>query len=147
MLAGDLARIEALGVRMTCGHRVTDLTAERPRLFDAVFAAISAHLSKHVDIPARDASRIIDAVPFRRDVAAGARPVIGRRVAVYGDGNTAMDAARVTRRRAARIRDRLPAHPGSGARRTPKKPRTPNGRTCTSTGCSTTHCSSDRSKG
>jgi hypothetical protein len=30
-------------------------------------------------IPARDASKIIDAVPFLRDVAADARPVIGRR--------------------------------------------------------------------
>ena len=56
VLAGELGRIEALGVRMTCGHRVTDLAAERRRgRFDAVFVAVGAHLSKHVDIPARDA--------------------------------------------------------------------------------------------
>src|SRR5215472_3793124 len=72
VLAGELARIEALGVRMTCGHRVTDLAAEQATgRFDAVFVAVGAHLSKHVDIPARDASKIIDAVPFLRDVAAG----------------------------------------------------------------------------
>jgi NADPH-dependent glutamate synthase beta subunit-like oxidoreductase len=119
VLAGELARIEALGVRVTCGHRVTDLAAEQATgRFDAVFVAVGAHLSKHVDIPARDASKIIDAVPFLRDVAAGERPVIGRRVAVYGGGNTAMDAARVARRLGAqdamivyrRTREQMPAH-------------------------------------
>jgi NADPH-dependent glutamate synthase beta subunit-like oxidoreductase len=119
VLAGELARIEALGVRMTCGHRVTDLAAEQAAgRFDAVFVAVGAHLSKHVDIPARDAGKIIDAVPFLRDVAAGERPVIGRRVAVYGGGNTAMDAARVARRLGAqdtmivyrRTRAQMPAH-------------------------------------
>ena len=119
VLAGELARIEALGVRMTCGHRVTDLAAEQAAgRFDAVFVAVGAHLSKHVDIPARDASKIIDAVPFLRDVAGGARPVVGRRVAVYGGGNTAMDAARVARRLGAqdtmivyrRTREQMPAH-------------------------------------
>jgi NADPH-dependent glutamate synthase beta subunit-like oxidoreductase len=119
VLAGELARIEAMGVRMTCGHRVTDLAAERATGgFDAVFVAVGAHLSKHVDIPARDASRIIDAVPFLRDVAAGERPLVGRRVAVYGGGNTAMDAARVARRLGAqdtmivyrRTRAQMPAH-------------------------------------
>src|SRR5215472_11348180 len=119
VLAGELARIEALGVLMTCGHRVTDLATERATGgFDAVFVAVGAHLSKHVDIPARDASKIIDAVPFLRDVAAGGQPVIGRRVAVYGGGNTAMDAARVARRLGAqdtmivyrRTRAQMPAH-------------------------------------
>jgi len=124
VLAGELARIEALGVRMTCGHRVTDLATEQVTGgFDAVFVAVGAHLSKHVDIPARDAGRIIDAVPFLRDVAAGARPVIGRRVAVYGGGNTAMDAARVARRLGAqdtmivyrRTRAQMPAHEDEAA--------------------------------
>jgi NADPH-dependent glutamate synthase beta subunit-like oxidoreductase len=119
VLAGELARLEVLGVRLTCGHRVTDLAAERAEgRFDAVFVAVGAHLSKHVDIPARDASKIIDAVAFLRDVAGGTRPVVGRRVAVYGGGNTAMDAARVARRLGAqdtmivyrRTRERMPAH-------------------------------------
>lgn len=119
VVAGELARIEALGVRFVLGHRVTDLAAERAEGgFDAVFVAVGAHLSKHVDIPAQDAGRIIDAVPFLREVAAGGRPVLGRRVAVYGGGNTAMDAARVAKRLGAsealivyrRDRERMPAH-------------------------------------
>ena len=59
---------------------------------------MGAHLSKRVDIPARDTGKIVDAVSFLRSVASGEKPVVGRRVAVYGGGNTAMDAARVARR-------------------------------------------------
>jgi NADPH-dependent glutamate synthase beta subunit-like oxidoreductase len=119
VLDGELDRIAALGVRMTCDHRVEDLEAERREgRFDAVFVAVGAHLSKRVDIPARDTGRIVDAVSFLRSVASGERPVIGRRVAVYGGGNTAMDAARVARRMGAdealivyrRTRAQMPAH-------------------------------------
>jgi len=87
VLDGEVARIAALGVRITCGHRVEDLVAERDEgSFDAVFVAVGAHLSKRVDIPARDAGPILDAVSFLRSVASGEPPVIGRRVAVYGGG-------------------------------------------------------------
>jgi NADPH-dependent glutamate synthase beta subunit-like oxidoreductase len=119
VMAAELDRIAALGVKITCNHRVADLAAERREGgFDAVFIAVGAHLSKHVDIPARDASRIIDAVPFLRDVASGGHPAVGRRVAVYGGGNTAMDAARVAKRLGAsdtmivyrRSRAQMPAH-------------------------------------
>jgi NADPH-dependent glutamate synthase beta subunit-like oxidoreductase len=119
VLDGELDRIAALGVRITCGHRVEDLDAERrDGTFDAAFVAVGAHLSKRVDIPAKDAGRIVDAVSFLRSVASGERPVIGRRVAVYGGGDTAMDAARVARRLGAndalivyrRTRAQMPAH-------------------------------------
>jgi NADPH-dependent glutamate synthase beta subunit-like oxidoreductase len=119
VLDGELARITALGVKVTNDHRVEDLVAEqREGRFDAVFIAIGAHLSKRVDIPARDAGRIVDATTFLRGVASGDRPAIGRRVAVYGGGNTAMDAARVARRLGAdealivyrRTREQMPAH-------------------------------------
>ncbi len=119
VLDAELARITALGVRIICEHRVEDLAAEqREGGFDAVFVAVGAHLSKRVDIPARDAARIVDAVSFLRSVASGERPVVGRRVAVYGGGNTAMDAARVARRLGAdealivyrRTRAQMPAH-------------------------------------
>jgi NADPH-dependent glutamate synthase beta subunit-like oxidoreductase len=119
VLSGEIERIRALGVRMTSGHRVTDLEAERREgRFDAVFVAVGAHLSKRVDIPAGDAGRIVDAVSFLRGVATGEELEVGRRVAVYGGGNTAMDAARVARRLGAteativyrRTREQMPAH-------------------------------------
>jgi NADPH-dependent glutamate synthase beta subunit-like oxidoreductase len=65
-----------------------------------------------------DAGPMVDAVEFLRGVASGERPVIGRRVAIYGGGNTAMDAARTARRLGAeealivyrRTREQMPAH-------------------------------------
>ena len=119
VMGGEVDRIAAMGVRMTRGHSVEDLAAEKQEGgFDAVFVAVGAHLSKRVDIPARDTGKIVDAVSFLRSVASGEKPVVGRRVAVYGGGNTAMDAARVARRMGAdealivyrRTRGQMPAH-------------------------------------
>jgi NADPH-dependent glutamate synthase beta subunit-like oxidoreductase len=119
VLSGEVERIAASGVRFISNHRVVDLEAERREGgFDAVFVAVGAHLSKRVEIPARDAGPIVDAVSFLRGVASGQRPLIGRRVAVYGGGDTAMDAARTARRLGAeealivyrRTRAQMPAH-------------------------------------
>ena len=86
--------------------------------FDAVFLAVGAHLSKRQDIPARDAGKIYDALQFLKDVETGDDSrSIGRRVAIYGGGNTAMDAARTAQRLGAepliiyrRTREQMPAH-------------------------------------
>ncbi len=119
VLDGELGRIAGMGVQMTSGHRVADLEAERREgAFDAVFVAVGAHLSRRVDIPARDTARIVDALSFLGEVASGERPTIGRRVAVYGGGNTAIDAARTAKRLGAeetlivyrRTRAEMPAH-------------------------------------
>lgn len=99
VLTGEVQRIEAMGVRILLNHRVQDLLAEKQSGgFDAVFLAIGAQASKHVDIPARDAARVLDAVSYLRGVGAGERPRLGRRVVIYGGGNTAMDTARTARR-------------------------------------------------
>lgn len=119
VLDAEVARLVDLGVRIVTDYTVKDLMAEQAEGgFEAVFVAIGAHLSKRIDIPNQDASKIVDAVSFLRDVASGERPMIGRKVAVYGGGNTAMDAARVARRLGAeesiivyrRTEDQMPAH-------------------------------------
>ncbi|MCA0436654.1 MAG: NAD(P)-binding protein [Actinobacteria bacterium] len=119
VIDGEVARLLAMGVRIVTDHTVKDLLAEQKEGgFDAVFVAIGAHLSRKVDLPARDAEKVVDAVSFLRTVASGERPVMGRRVAVYGGGNTAMDAARVARRLGAqetmivyrRTAEQMPAH-------------------------------------
>ena len=119
VLDAEIARLHDMGVTFRQNSPIKDLLAtQRDGLFNAVFVAIGAHLSKRVDIPTVDASRMVDAVDFLRDVASGARPKIGRRVAVYGGGNTAMDAARVARRLGAeesvivyrRTAAQMPAH-------------------------------------
>lgn len=99
ILAAEIKRIEDMGVTITLSHKVEDLRLEKEQgKFDAVFVAVGAHISKKVDIPAREAGRILDAVSFLREVGEGQKPLLGRRVAVYGGGNTAMDAARTAKR-------------------------------------------------
>lgn len=118
-LMKEVRRIEQMGVRIVLNHKVEDALAEKAAgKFDAVFAAIGAHVSRHVDIPARDAARVLDAVSLLRGVSTGERPRLGRRVVVYGGGNTAMDAARTAKRLGAeqaliiyhRDRAHMPAH-------------------------------------
>jgi formate dehydrogenase (NADP+) beta subunit len=115
----EIARIESLGVEIILNRKVNNLLADKKEgNFDAVFVAVGAHLSKRVDIPAREASKMLDAVTFLREVAAGNSPKIGRKVAIYGGGNTAMDAARTAKRLGAeealiiyrRDREHMPAH-------------------------------------
>lgn len=118
-LQAEIKRIENLAVKITLNRRVDDVLAEKKAGgFDAVFVAVGAHISKKIDIPNRDAGKILDAVSFLSQVKDGDPPKIGRRVAIYGGGNTAMDAARTAKRLGAteamiiyrRDRSSMPAH-------------------------------------
>ena len=119
VLDREIERIAAMGVEIELNHKVTNLLEEKiDGRFDAVFLAIGAHLSRRVGIPAQDAGRIYDALDFLRAVECGVDPPrLGRRVGIYGGGNTAMDAARTARRLGAepviiyrRTRAEMPAH-------------------------------------
>lgn len=118
ILENEIARIEAMGIKIVLNHKVEDLLAEKVKgQFDAVFLAIGAHVGRGVDIPNDDPGKVNDAVSYLRAIEMNSAPKLGQRVAVYGGGNTAMDAARTARRMGADVmviyrRDRahMPAH-------------------------------------
>jgi 2-oxoacid:acceptor oxidoreductase delta subunit (pyruvate/2-ketoisovalerate family) len=119
VLDAEIARIVALGVTIELRTTVTDvLAAMRDEQFDAVFLAVGAHIGTRAYVPAGEAARILDAVSVLHSMEGEETPLLGRRVAVYGGGNTAMDVARTARRLGAedavvvyrRTRDRMPAH-------------------------------------
>jgi len=98
-LMNEIQRIESMGVKITLNHKVEDVLAEQTEgRFDAVFIAIGAQIAKRIDIPARDASRVLTAINLLHEAEIGEAPKLGRRVIVYGAGNTAMDAARTAKR-------------------------------------------------
>jgi NADPH-dependent glutamate synthase beta subunit-like oxidoreductase len=128
ILDAEVNRILDMGVTLELNTKVTDILGELNEAaggrdgagggFDAAFVAVGAHIGRRAYIPAGDSARILDAVSLLHGMEDRSPPMLGRRVAVYGGGNTAMDAARTARRLGAaeaivvyrRTRDRMPAH-------------------------------------
>ena len=122
-LMREIRRIEAMGVKIVLNHKVEDVLAEMAAgRFDAVFVAIGADVGKHVDIPARDAVRVLDAVSLLHDVgdrrgAAAGPPRGGLRRRQHRDGCGAHRAAPGRRRSADRLPPRPRPHAGACASR------------------------------
>jgi NADPH-dependent glutamate synthase beta subunit-like oxidoreductase len=119
VLDAEVQRIVDLGVTLELNSKVDDvLAARREGGFDAVFLAVGAHIAKRAYIPAGSAAKMLDAVSVLRGMETGEQPLLGRRVVVYGGGNTALDVARTAKRLGAeesiivyrRTREKMPAH-------------------------------------
>lgn len=117
VLDAEIKRIEDLGVRFEFNSKVENVDDVADD-FDAVFLAVGAHIGRHADIPAGGSAKVMDAVQLLADMEGEDKPMLGRRVVIYGGGNTAIDAARTAKRLGAeeavivyrRNRDRMPAH-------------------------------------
>jgi 2-oxoacid:acceptor oxidoreductase delta subunit (pyruvate/2-ketoisovalerate family) len=119
VLDAEVQRILDLGVELELNRKVSNIleTMQQGR-FDAAFLAVGAHIAKRAYIPAGEAARMLDAVAVLRGMEGDDKPLLGRRVVVYGGGNTALDVARTAKRLGAtdaiivyrRTREKMPAH-------------------------------------
>ena len=119
VLDGEVQRILDMGVELELNRKVTNiLETVNEGSFDAAFLAVGAHIGKRAYIPAGSSARILDAVSVLRSMEGEDKPMLGRRVVVYGGGNTALDVARTAKRLGAeeaiivyrRTREKMPAH-------------------------------------
>ncbi|MBL8485480.1 MAG: NAD(P)-binding protein [Rhodocyclaceae bacterium] len=119
VIDAEVRRILDLGVVLKLDTKVSNI-ADSMKVggFDAAFLAVGAHIGKRAYIPAGDATKIVDAVSVLRSMEGEEKPMLGRRVVIYGGGNTAIDVARTAKRLGAaealivyrRTREKMPAH-------------------------------------
>ena len=118
ILDAEMQRVVQMGVRVILDTKVENiLETMQEGKYDAVFLAVGAHIGKRTAIPSGEVSKIVDAVSVLRSMEGEEKPMLGRRVVVYGGGNTAIDVARTAKRMGAepilvyrRTRDKMPAH-------------------------------------
>jgi heterodisulfide reductase subunit A-like polyferredoxin len=96
-----------------------DITLDQLRKeYKAVFLAIGAHTSLKLNVEGENLTGVIHGIDFLRKVANGEKVQLGKKVAVIGGGNAAMDAARTALRIGSdvtilyrRTREEMPAIP------------------------------------
>jgi 2-oxoacid:acceptor oxidoreductase delta subunit (pyruvate/2-ketoisovalerate family) len=118
VLDAEMQRVVDLGVTVKLNSKIDNiLESMKAGKFDAAFLAVGAHIGKRAMIPSGDAAKIVDAISVLRSMEGEDKPLLGRRVVVYGGGNTAIDVARSVKRMGAepiivyrRTRDKAPAH-------------------------------------
>ncbi len=96
-LEEDIDIILSTGVEVHTGVSIGEQmsVADLRQEYDAVYIAIGAHTDKKVGIPGEDSKNVISAVEMLRNIGNDVMPdFTGKRVAVIGGGNVAMDEAR-----------------------------------------------------
>jgi putative selenate reductase YgfK subunit len=96
----EIEYIAKLGVEMKTGVEVgKDITLGELRdEFSAIFIGVGAHQGMELKSPGEELPGVLQGVDFLRNVNLGKKARVGRKVAVIGGGNTALDCARTAKR-------------------------------------------------
>jgi putative selenate reductase len=95
----DIDAILALGVSIQYGAVIDRATFDNMRKsFDYLYIAVGAQEGVALGVPGEEAEGVMDQLVFLSAVRRGEKPKLGKRVAVIGGGNSAMDAARTAKR-------------------------------------------------
>jgi NADPH-dependent glutamate synthase beta subunit-like oxidoreductase len=105
ILDEEIAFILSQGVEARTGVRVgREISIEEILTkYDALFIAVGAHRSTPMGIEGEDQPGVKGGAEFLRQAELGVAPDVGKRVAVIGGGNVAIDVARTCRRMGAEV--------------------------------------------
>jgi 2-oxoacid:acceptor oxidoreductase delta subunit (pyruvate/2-ketoisovalerate family) len=119
IIDAEIKRIKDIGVKIICGKKIENLREEISK-FDATYISIGARMATKANMEIGEKSNIIDAIDLFRKLedTPNDLPDLGKKVFVYGGGNTAIDAARAALRLGAesvkiiyrRTINNMPAH-------------------------------------
>jgi NADH-quinone oxidoreductase subunit F len=98
ILDADIEYVTRSGVTIKTETKISSIEELKQQGFDAIFLAIGSHHGPKMQVPGEELLGVIDGVTMLRDVSLGNKVQVGKRVAVVGGGNSAMDASRTARR-------------------------------------------------
>jgi heterodisulfide reductase subunit A-like polyferredoxin len=100
ILRQEIGYIQKLGVEIKTGVQVgKDVTLkELKKDYDAVFVGVGAHGGVKLGVEGEDILGVMEGIGFLRATSLGEKVNVGKKVAVIGGGNTAIDCARTARR-------------------------------------------------
>jgi len=102
ILRAEIKEIKDVGVEIKTNTRVDSIDSLFRDGYNAVFAAIGAHQGIRIGVEGEDSSRVIEGIDLWRQVSLGNKVELGKKVAVIGGGNAAIDSARTALRLGAR---------------------------------------------
>jgi NADH-quinone oxidoreductase subunit F len=119
VLEKEVDGITEVGVEIRTSARIESVEELFGQGYEAVFLGVGAHQGMKLGVAGEDIPGVVECVDFLREVSLGKEVKVGRRVAVIGGGNAAIDAARTSLRMGAeevaiyyrRTRQEMPANP------------------------------------
>jgi formate dehydrogenase beta subunit len=119
VLEGEIEIIKEAGIEIKFNTRVESVDSLFEQGYEAVFLAPGAHRGQPLGVEGDTLSGVYDGATFLREVNLGKKVEVGKKVAVIGGGNVAIDSARVALRLGAkevhviyrRTRAEMPASP------------------------------------
>jgi len=100
VLRQEIGYIRDLGVEMKTGIRVgKDVTLpDLKKEYNAIFIAVGAHKGMGLGLAGEDSPGVMEGITYLRTINLGKKVKLGKKVAVIGGGNTAIDCSRTARR-------------------------------------------------
>lgn len=105
MLNKDIEYLQKMGISFKTGvHVGKDITVEQLRKdYNAVIIATGVQQGTRMNIPGEELHGVLQGLDFLKEVNLGKKAEVGKKVAVIGGGNTALDTARTAWRMGAEV--------------------------------------------